>query len=164
MPEVSTDPEALLEARRNQNDSKKCRLFAAACCRRIWNHLSDDLRSAVQIAENFARDFADDDARTAAYRKVEQRCGYVDGDSLAAERLKFFGAEAVLCTLFGDNDYPPIPTYATTCAIAASRAVVEVVSAHAELSGDSDDTISELVTSERQWQSAYILREFDPAL
>jgi hypothetical protein len=45
-----------------------------------------------------------------------------------------FAAEAALCTVFGDDDYPPIPTFATTCAIAAARAASEVAAAIAERS------------------------------
>lgn len=113
------DPELLLEQFRAKIDSRTCRLFAAACCRRVWNYLSDELRTAVEVAEGFTEGKVSDDMRVLTYRRIESGCGYVDGDSSASDRFKEFAREAVLSSLFGDGDYPPIPTYAVTCAIGA---------------------------------------------
>ncbi|VTT98985.1 Uncharacterized protein OS=Sorangium cellulosum (strain So ce56) GN=sce5710 PE=4 SV=1 [Gemmataceae bacterium] len=33
---------------------RKLRLFAAACCRRLWGHLPDDRRRAVELVEGYA--------------------------------------------------------------------------------------------------------------
>jgi hypothetical protein len=154
------DPMEMLENRRHLKDSRACRMFATACCRRIWNHLPDHLQQAVLIAEQFAAGNVDERTRAEAGKMVDACCIYVDGDSSAADRFIGFAAEAVLCCLYGDGDYPPIPTYATTCAIAASRAVTEVIYAKAELDGEDETSREESLQSERRWRCAVIRHLF----
>ena len=135
---LAVDPEPMLEHLRGHRPSRLFRLFATSCCRRIWSHLSDDCRNSVELAERFADDLTSDMERMAAREAVHKCCIYVDGESMAEDRLHGFASEAVLNTLFGDDDYPPIPTYATTCAIAAARASVEVIGAVAEIAASTD--------------------------
>lgn len=57
---ASTNPEPMLEFIRRQATARKVRLFAVACCRRIWSSLEhDEFRDAVRKAELFADGLTD---------------------------------------------------------------------------------------------------------
>ena len=51
----ATDPTWMLEFLRGKPIERKLRLFAVACCRRVWHVFSDErCREAVNAAEHFA--------------------------------------------------------------------------------------------------------------
>jgi len=50
-----TDPQQILEFVRDRASDRKRRLFTCACCRRVWDALTDQRsRSAVEAAERYA--------------------------------------------------------------------------------------------------------------
>ena len=55
-----TDPLPMLEFLRGQASARKLRLFAAACCRRVWHLVPDPRwRDAVEAAERYADGLTD---------------------------------------------------------------------------------------------------------
>jgi hypothetical protein len=51
------DPEPMLDFLRDKASDRKLRLFAVACCRKMW-HLLPDVRSEGEGKRNMARDDA----------------------------------------------------------------------------------------------------------
>ena len=52
---MSTDPSEMLWSLRSGSSERKQRLFAVACCHRVWDSLVEDLcRNAVEVAERLA--------------------------------------------------------------------------------------------------------------
>jgi hypothetical protein len=115
------DPERMLEYLRDKAGNRSLRRFATACCRRIWHLFAhEESRRAVEIAEKYAEGLVSERDRQAASAAIPVIC---PGDDLTDPwNLDAWTTEAAANTVFGDDDYPPIPTYAATCAIAAARA------------------------------------------
>jgi hypothetical protein len=65
------DPQPVLEFLRRQVSDRKVRLFAVACCRRVWASLEhEEFRDAVRKAESFADGLADRAEMLQAYEKA----------------------------------------------------------------------------------------------
>jgi hypothetical protein len=63
-----TQPRAMLPVLADMVSKRKLRLFACACCRRVWDLLPDARsRRAVEVAERFADRLATDAERAAAW-------------------------------------------------------------------------------------------------
>jgi hypothetical protein len=79
------DPQPMLEFLRGRVSDRKLRLFAAACCRRVWHRLGDPrCRQAVEVAEAYADGLAgaEDLARS---RKIVWDAWELPADAAARE-------------------------------------------------------------------------------
>jgi hypothetical protein len=66
-----TDPGKMLEFLGDRASGRKLRLFACACCRRVWEWIiNPDARAAVAVAERFADGRATDEELDAAHSLV----------------------------------------------------------------------------------------------
>ena len=66
-----TDPRPMLEFLKRQASARKVRLFAVACCRRVWSSLKhEEFRDAVRNAESFADGLAERAEMFQAYEKA----------------------------------------------------------------------------------------------
>jgi hypothetical protein len=65
------DPAPMLRFLRHTESDRKLRLFAAACCRRIWHLLADERsRRAVEVAECYVDGLTSKAERAAAYAEA----------------------------------------------------------------------------------------------
>ena len=75
-----TDPKPMLGFLRGKASERKLRLFACACCRRVWHLLADERsREAIRIAERFADGDSSSDELEATYRPAVAACHEAEG-------------------------------------------------------------------------------------
>jgi hypothetical protein len=72
-----TDPAQMLEFLKDKTTDRKCRLFAVACCQRVWHLLTEIGKEAVCCAERFA-----DGTATAKELASADNAGYWHGNAL----------------------------------------------------------------------------------
>jgi hypothetical protein len=66
-----TDPQPMMEFLRRKASDRKVRLFAVACCRRVWPSLEhEEFRDAVRKAELFADGLVGEDELLEAFKKA----------------------------------------------------------------------------------------------
>jgi hypothetical protein len=96
----STDPTLVLNSLRGKAGARKLRLFALACCRRMWHVLTDwRSRIAVDVAERFLEGDASHDERIVAMNAalsamtlIEQKGGTGAARAAAEAAAKMAGS------------------------------------------------------------------------
>jgi hypothetical protein len=112
--QTCSDPEPLLHFLHDKGSSRKWRLFAVACCRRIGHLITDERsRQAVEVATRYADDIATQEELEAAYSVAQRAWREAKDTEYTAE------AEANFCTT---------PAYAATfCRLQAASAACHAV-------------------------------------
>ncbi len=118
---AATDPAPMLEFLQGKGNSRKLRLFACACCRRIWNALGyyEVNKKGVEVAERYADGLATVEELLAAHDVIDASgdtrdtaADYVTAANLsvvcqAAEAAAWLAAFVALLNKNKDGNRPP---------------------------------------------------------
>lgn len=96
-----TDPAPMLGFLRGKASERKLRLFACACCRRVWALLTEENRHAVLVAERAADSLVSADELKTARRYATRPAT----DALAKRIGSFPGAGKAAAALVGSDAY-----------------------------------------------------------
>lgn len=89
---VCADPTPMLEFLRDKASERKLRLLACACCRCVWERMTDQtIRNAVLTAEQFAEGLATEEEIQEAHEAAAPKVAYF------VDEAGFFAAAAVAC-------------------------------------------------------------------
>src|SRR5262245_61301619 len=109
-----TDPEKMLAWLRGKISDRKLRLFACACCRRVWRVLIDPrTQRAVEVAERYADGSLSDAERQVAHEDAREAARTSPGPAAA------FAAVYCGTNVFDDEAF----IAAGNCALFAAQAV-----------------------------------------
>jgi hypothetical protein len=109
-----TDPHPMLHFLKGRVSNRKLRLFAVACCRRIWHLLPDEpCRHAVEVSETFAEGKASkkdlavaaaiiQSSKTSHVYKAAKCCAYQKAYS-AATQVAVYSPAAFAAPLWGTD-------------------------------------------------------------
>lgn len=124
---VWADPKAMLELLRDNATERKFRLFACACCRRVWPWLADvRSRRAVEVAEELTDGSVSltdwSDAEAAAWHAMHEGGeGLLDTEDATARLMFHYASGAAFSAVQADFDRVDASSVAQDAANCASE-------------------------------------------
>jgi len=158
---VCQEPYPMLEFLRGKTSERMLRLFAAACCRRIWPLLEDERsRRAVEVLERYADERASVDELTEAARAAHAASEELgDSDNRHAARAVanavFADTPDVAVDEDEDGDDAPVDIVSNAKDAAFAAAFATAYAAHGE-EEEADDACYSTTKGEEAIQAALV--------
>lgn len=146
-----TDPTPMLEFLRGKASDRKLRLFAAACCRRIWPLLDREGRIAVDTTEHYVDGQADEAALWIACRATDPFRSADNPVTAAGRNAPYFTAMPTMPDVRDIDPGHPVEAVVTHAAHAACL--------YADLWGETCDAVSKTDRQTEAAAQASLLRE-----